>query len=278
MSRRNRISDFTRPNTYNRGTRRSFFIKADDDHQITKNRPKKQTKSLDIKRTPRNKVPVEPRQEKSKVLRRQGLKKLPIYKIEPKKKRLNARLIISSFAAVVIVLAVPALFYKLFFSQDNFVKFVKSSITGEKIPKYLISSSIMDVAAKVDSVDSIENDSTSLIDINHLGWYTGSSKPTEDGAMVFVGYVSGVDKTGALREIQSIQKDDYIQVETGNGMILLYKVVELKKYLPNQINEQDLIKPVIPGKQGLNIISFTDRLDTTSDFGTYRYVIYAVLE
>ena len=136
----------------------------------------------------------------------------------------------------------------------------------------------MDVAAKVDSVDSIENDSTSLIDINHLGWYTGSSKPTEDGAMVFVGYVSGVDKTGALREIQSIQKDDYIQVETGNGMILLYKVVELKKYLPNQINEQDLIKPVIPGKQGLNIISFTDRLDTTSDFGTYRYVIYAVLE
>ncbi len=288
MSRRERISDFTRTtprntkHTSGRGSRRitGFDPKAIETPEIkgTKKASLRTTKQ-DFIRSPVSSNPSTPKQDKSRVLQRKGLNRLPPFKPIKPKRRFNIRLIGAGMAVLALTAVTPYLFYKNLSGTQGIVMGVKNKlITGSDLPKYFISSSIMDVPARVDVVDSIDDDSQALQDNNKIGWYQHSSKPGEPGAMVFAGHVSGDDNTGALKEISKMKAGDSIRVDTGDGRVILFNIVEVKKILPSELNVEGLKKSRIEGKEGVNIVSFTDRNSINPELVSYRYIIYAVKE
>lgn len=280
MSRRDRISDFTRSSD----RRRRFVARPTVSRQpsvLAHEAPKinSQVNKSSIKRTLPHSPPAHPKQNKSAVLQRQGLKKLPPFTPVKTKKKIPFVQIGAAMMAILIVFTVPYLFYKTVASSGGVVKSIKKEfIAGDDLPKYLISSRMMDVAAKVDPVSDFLNDSNDLTDPNHVGWYNKSSKPGQPGTSLYVGYVSGRNNDGAFHQIKRMREGDYIQVETGDGQVILYKVKKIEKYIPHQYDRDLLLKSAEDGKEGLNIITFTDRNDAGSDLGQYRYAVFAVRE
>lgn len=275
MSRRDRVSDFTRPSNNDRSSTRRV-VTRDLLPRIAQ--PKTTTPSTrKLIREVTRPNPVQQKQDKSKVLRRQGLKKLP----EFKPKRQKSESYIRRHAVLIgvlsgIILLPVAIF--LILSNTGTVKSVQSKIFSNDMPRYLTSSSIMDVATKVTPVDSLDNYEREVTDLNYVGWYKISSKPGMPGVVVIVGDVSRTNQVSPFHNIQEMKKDDYIQVETGDGQILVYKVTEIKKYRPDDLKDDMVLKPAVQGKQGLNLVTYTDSGNSSSELGQYRFVVYAVQE
>ncbi len=287
MSRRERISDFTRPvarGEFRSYSRRNYSsppveqkVRTNSEVPLKKsiNRNSKQEIVRNSPKTP----PAFPKQDRSRVLRRKGLKKLPEFSPQKKNRKFKIKTAVSSLAVITLLILTPILIFKNFSLSDGGggVMSAKKILSGQNDePKYLISSSIMDVPAKVEVIDSLDDQNRALTDSNKIGWYKNSSKSGDKGIMTFVGYVSSPDNTGALSDIDKMKLGDYIQVETGDGQILIFTVKEVKKVKPDELDQSDVTKSKVEDKQGLNIISYTDKSNTTnSDLTDNRYVIYA---
>jgi hypothetical protein len=289
MSRRERISDFTRPvaREYDRSVRREQELnheRYDSSFKFSsRTEPQKSAKlrssKQDVVRNGPKDPPAFPKQDRSRVLRRDGLKKLPEFKPKKKQNKFKYKTIASALTVILLVIVTPVLIFNNFNQTKGAVKGVKSLISGvDDEPKYLISSSIMDVPAKIEPIDSIDDVQRSLTDYNKLGWYNKSSKSGQKGAMVFTGYVSSPNNIGALREITAMKTGDYIQVETGDGRFLVFIVKEIRKIQPNELNYADISKSIDPNKEGLNIISYTDSVDSNPELTNNRYIVYSVKE
>ncbi|MFO0920349.1 MAG: class F sortase [Candidatus Saccharimonadales bacterium] len=288
MSRRERISDFqtrsgrvnTRPVSRRQYSGTSGGPSIDFEPSVRGASPVKIIRD-NVKRTSPKTHPVQPKQTKSYVLRRNGLKKLPTFKPQKPSRR---RVLVKYGAALVVMFLIvisPFLLYKNFHSKtDGVVMGVKKLIDSSySNPRYLIASGMMDVPAKIEIVGSIDNYNRALQDTNKLGWYEKSSKPGEDGVMVFVGYVSGEGNTGALREIKALKSEDFIQIETGDGRILRFKVKNISTRDTNETNFDDLLKPTNDqDKEAINIITYSDIDGSDKELAAKRYVVYAVKE
>ncbi len=279
MSRRERISDFTRPVLRNRVSDLRRVDPVSQPRQVvepaTPAKPKTRSK---IQRNQPNRPPAEPRQDRSKVLRRQGLKKLPPFTPKKQKKHVNIKLILSGMAVFVIILVAPFLFYMSIVQNKGFVLGIKKAIITDDTPKYLTSSSIMDVAARVDVIKGVEINNPQPFGLNNIGWFSESAKPGQPGVAVFTGYVSGSDSTGALRDIRAIKIGDTIKIETGDGKVVPYKVESVQKKTPEEIDFNELKRPISEGKNGLSIVTIKDTVSPGSELGMFRYVVRAVEE
>ncbi len=284
MSRRDRISDFTRPVQRNKvSDSRHVFSREQqnrivDRHALPEKPLEKPTTPLrEVNRVVARPNPLQSRQDKSKVLRRQGLQKKTTF-VPRKKRSINYRKYTTIMAVSLVLLITPVVLYKFVF-QGGFVKGVKEAYdVGDEQPKYLTSSSMMDVAAKVHPITSLDDQSHELKDASYAGWLEASSKPDTPGAMVMAGHTSGQNGRGAFHDIQALKKGDYIQVETGDGKVLLFRVHETRKYAPSDLETQEILKPIVADKQGLNLVSFTDKKYPESELGKYRFVVFAVKE
>lgn len=287
MSRRERISDFTRPvarGSFRSSNRSNYSSPVTSvDQQMPFSSSSKKRSSLrggnhDVVRNSPKSPPRYPKQDKSKVLRRDGLKKLPEFSPPKKRKKVKLRTVLASTAVLALIIMTPVLIFRSFSqNQGGVVMSARKIIGGQNDePKYLISSSIMDVPAKVEVIDSLDDQNRALTDSNKIGWYKNSSKSGDKGVMIFAGYVSSPDNTGALSEINKMKPGDYIQIETGDGQILIFTVKEVKKVKPAELDQADVTKSKSEDKQGLNIISYTDKSRTSnSDLTDYRYVVFA---
>jgi hypothetical protein len=287
MSRRERISDFTRPvarggfRSYSRTNYSSPPIEQKTNNGSAEPVKRSITRSShqDLVRNSPKAPPANPKQDRSRVLRRNGLKKLPEFSPQKKNKRIKIKTLASSLAVITLLLLTPYLILRNYSLSggEGVVMSARKIISGQNDePKYLISSSIMDVPAKVEVIDSLDDQNRVLTDSNKIGWYKNSSKSGEKGIMTFVGYVSSPNNTGALSDIYKMKQGDYIQVETGDGQILIFTVKEVQKVKPTELDQADVTKSKHEDKQGLNIISYTDKSNTTnSDLSEYRYVVYA---
>ncbi len=287
MSRRERVSDFqTRSGRVNtRLVNRGQYSETSgrpltDPGQGSRSMPLIKTIRGDVKRAKPKTPPRQPKQNKSYVLRRDGLKKLPTFKPQKPSRRRALVKYSAALVAMFLIVASPFLLYRNFHSKtDGVVMGVKKLIDSSySNPKYLIASGMMDVPAKIEVVGSIDNNNRALQDTNKLGWYAKSSKPGEDGVMVFVGYVSG-GGTGALREIKALKSGDFIQIETGDGRILRFKVKNVSTRDADETNVDDLLKPTNDqDKEAINIITYSDKGGSDKEFAAKRYVVYAVKE
>lgn len=103
--------------------------------------------------------------------------------------------------------------------------------------------------------------------IYDVGWYNASSQPGQPGAMLMDGHVSSWTSDGVFKNIKKLMPGDEIAVERGDGQMFRYRVVKLQAYDEAQTDMHAALKPVVDGKNGLNLITCYGRVRPgTSEF------------
>ncbi len=112
--------------------------------------------------------------------------------------------------------------------------------------------------------------------IYDAGWYEGSSRPDEAGAMLIDGHVQGPTKPGIFMNLNKLKAGDKLSVERGDGKTISYHVVKSQTFEATTMDMQVTLNSVDPAKNGLNIISCSGQYDTKSKNYTQRLVVFAV--
>lgn len=149
---------------------------------------------------------------------------------------------------------------------------------GESYPEYKVAADqprilaipSINVTARMMSVGLTSGNKVEVpSDASFAGWYTGASKPGEEGAAFVTGHYNGPNAGGVFDNLNAIALGDQITIEMGDGSIKKYKVVERETVSVGQVDMAKALS-VINGKdEGLNIMTcagaftsggFTDRL------------------
>ncbi len=110
------------------------------------------------------------------------------------------------------------------------------------------------------------------------GWYNGSAKPGEAGAMVIDGHVSGPTQKGVFYNIKNLKPGDLIKIERGDGKTYSYKVTGTTAYDADNVDMAKLMTSSVPGKAGLNLITCGGKFNSKTNKFEQRIVVFAVLQ
>jgi sortase (surface protein transpeptidase) len=108
------------------------------------------------------------------------------------------------------------------------------------------------------------------------GWYTGSMKPGETGAMLFDGHSSGSTERGAFGKLATLHVGDIITIETGDMTKYQYKVVAQETVAKDKVDMQKAMLPYGNSLQGANFITCAGQWTSDNKTMTERTVIYTV--
>lgn len=113
--------------------------------------------------------------------------------------------------------------------------------------------------------------------IYDTGWYQGSAKPGQLGAMFIYGHVSSWTADGVFYNLKELKPGEDIIITRGDGQTYSYQVVETKVYAYNDVNMQTVLSPIQPNSPGLNLMTCTGQvIKGTSEFKE-RLVVFASL-
>ncbi|TAH33276.1 class F sortase [Candidatus Saccharibacteria bacterium] len=110
------------------------------------------------------------------------------------------------------------------------------------------------------------------------GWYTGSVKPGETGAMLVDAHSSGRTAGAAFDKLHTLVEGDIVTIETGDGATYNYKVVAREAYPKDTVDMQKALLPYGNAQRGLNLITCAGKLTPDRVTMTDRLVVYAILE
>lgn len=124
----------------------------------------------------------------------------------------------------------------------------------------------------VDSNDALQAPSN----IFDTGWYTGSVKPGQTGAMLIDGHSSGATKLGEFGRLSELTVGDTAVVETGDGTKYTYKVVATETVPEKKLDMQKALLPYGNSLQGLNFITCAGTWTKDHKTMVDRLVVYTV--
>lgn len=147
-------------------------------------------------------------------------------------------------------------------------------VVAPDLPRYVRIPKIgVDAMVKKQSVD--KNGALQAPGNVHVaGWYDGSSKPGDGGAVLLDGHVAGPTTHGVFYSAKSLVAGDKIEVERGDGKVFTYKVVKSESKKAADVDMAAALLPVVTGKGGLNLITCTGKV--TGWHYDERLVVYAV--
>ena len=110
--------------------------------------------------------------------------------------------------------------------------------------------------------------------VNDAGWYIGSAKPGESGAMFIDGHASGATHFGLFGYLSLLKKGDTVSIEKGDGATLTYRVVHTETIPLDAIDMSKILAPHEGVDKGLNLMTCTGKwLDDTKTLD-HRVVVY----
>lgn len=95
------------------------------------------------------------------------------------------------------------------------------------------------------------------VNIYDSGWYTGSAKPGEAGAMFIDGHASGATRMGLFAYIDTLKDGNEVSVERGDGQVLHYKVVHVETVSKDSVDMSKVLRTYDGVKEGLNLMTCT---------------------
>jgi LPXTG-site transpeptidase (sortase) family protein len=108
------------------------------------------------------------------------------------------------------------------------------------------------------------------------GWYNGSAKPGQAGAVFIDGHVSGeTSKGGVFLNLKKVKDGETISIEKGDGNTVTYKVVARDQQPYQEVDMEKALQPY-QGKNSLTIITCAGKYDEGLQTFTERLVLYAV--
>lgn len=142
-------------------------------------------------------------------------------------------------------------------------------------PRY-ISIAALTVKAVVKSGGvNAENQIESPANIHETGWYNGSSKPGQEGAMLISGHVSSWETSGVFYDLKLLQPGDKITIERGDGAKFTFSVVKSQTYDANDVDMGSVLLPISRGKPGLNLITCAGEVIAGTNNFSKRIVVFA---
>ena len=112
------------------------------------------------------------------------------------------------------------------------------------------------------------------LNIYDSGWYTGSVKPGETGAMFIDGHASGPTREGLFAYLDTLVEGDTLQVEKGDGTKLTYKVVHTEVVPLADIDMKKVLLPYGTVSRGLNLMTCTGKWLPKEYTYDHRVVVY----
>jgi len=108
------------------------------------------------------------------------------------------------------------------------------------------------------------------------GWYDGSSKPGENGAVLIDGHVHGPSKPGVFYRLPNLLVGDIIEVQRGDGKVIKYAVKTTENVPQDKVDMAKALVSSESGRPGLNLITCTGRFDVRTNNYEKRLIVYAV--
>ena len=118
-----------------------------------------------------------------------------------------------------------------------------------------------------------DNSIQAPINIFDAGWYTGSVKPGEIGAMLVDGH-STSDGRALFGKLDTLVLGDTVEIEKGNGTKLKYKVVHKETVDKNAVDMKKLLRPYGKAQRALNLITCSGAWNDAENTLTQRTLIY----
>lgn len=145
-------------------------------------------------------------------------------------------------------------------------------------PKYLAIPAISISKARVIRLGLLKDDQIAEpSNIYDTGWYEGSSKPGQLGAMFIYGHVSSWTANGLFYNLKKLKTGDKILVTRGDNQVLTYQVVTTKVYPYNDVDMAKVLAPIDSKLPGLNLMTCTGKIiKGTSEFNE-RLVVFTSL-
>jgi len=149
-------------------------------------------------------------------------------------------------------------------------------------PRFISIPSISVGDTRIYPVDLDGNNLLKFADnIHDAGWYKKSGTPGNGGVILIDGYNQGNVTTGAFAKLDTLQKDDKIILQRGDGKLFTYKVVENQSMSLDEVNATGMTqmgKAVTSGLEGLNLMTFDGKW--VPRLGTFdkRIMLRAVID
>lgn len=144
------------------------------------------------------------------------------------------------------------------------------------IPKY-IKISKLGVDAKVLTLGLGEDrEIQSPRNIYNAGWYDGSNKPGEKGAVFIDGHVSGPSSPGIFYNLKNLNSGDVITVINGDGSEHSYEVVAKESVGAGNIDMDKVLRSYDVDKQGLNLMTCNGDFNWSEQSFAERQIVYSV--
>ena len=113
----------------------------------------------------------------------------------------------------------------------------------------------LDVAARILPMGVNKDNSVQApINIFDAGWYNGSVKPGELGA-VFIDGHSSADGRGLFGDLKTLVVGDELRLEKGDGVQITYRVVHTETVDRNNVDMKALLRPYGDATRGLNLVT-----------------------
>lgn len=110
---------------------------------------------------------------------------------------------------------------------------------------------------------------------NDAGWYDGSAKPGEAGAMIINAHYSGLTKPGIFHGLEKLKSGAIISIEKGDGKILRYAVDKIEKLPAKEVQMDQLFVSRKPNVQSLNLITCSGNFDPKTQTYDQRVIVHA---
>lgn len=144
----------------------------------------------------------------------------------------------------------------------------EAGVTPAQVSKYSVAASnpryirIPSLEVGNTRVFSVNLDASNQIEatpnIHDTAWYKKSATPGSGGVVLIAGHSVGIGHEGAFSRLKTLQAGAQIDVETGDGKVVTYKVVENQSMTIAEVNTTGMKKmgqPVEAGAEGLNLIT-----------------------
>jgi sortase A len=108
------------------------------------------------------------------------------------------------------------------------------------------------------------------------GWYSGSSKPGQSGAMFIYGHIASWTKYSIFANLSKLQPGNQILITRGDNTIFRYEVVLLRTYQYNDVDMGQVLSAVTPGDPGLNLMTCAGQVISAAGAKVYsqRLVVF----
>jgi LPXTG-site transpeptidase (sortase) family protein len=151
---------------------------------------------------------------------------------------------------------------------------LKNYVVAASLPRAIYIDKLH-VAARTLPMDVNPNGSVQApLGIYDAGWYTGSVKPGEIGAMFIDGHASGPTQEGLFGKLHLLAVGDTLQVEKGDGTKLTYKVVHTALVDKDAVDMHSMLLPYGNATRALNLMTCAGKWVEKGKTLSQRVLVY----